>query len=129
MIYLVTLLFTISFIVYSKFQFDDEKAGWAYSKGRWHPFGLIMRVLFFAALLVFKYFPFDWWDLAIAGIINIILWDIGINVYALKTRWNYDGNSSQYDKTFGNKKWYIYTVILIGSVLGKIFSKNKNKSK
>jgi hypothetical protein len=127
MIYLISILFTLAFIIYSKYQFDDEKAGWNNSKGKWHPYGFIMRVLFFVGLLVYKYFPFDYWDLLIAGAINIILWDIGINVFALKVKWNYEGETSSTDKKLGKSKWYVYACMLIGSITGKIFSKNKNK--
>lgn len=127
MIYLVTILFTLAFVFYSKYQFDDEKAGWEKSKGLWHPYGFIMRVLLFAALLVFRYFPFDWWDFGICAVLSIVIWDIGINVFALKVKWNYDGTTSETDKILKDKKWYIYIVFLIGSLVGKIFNKNKNK--
>lgn len=126
MIYLVTILFTLAFIFYSKFQFEDEKAGWTVAKSEWHPFGMAMRILFFVGLILSKYFPFDWWDLILCGVINIILFDIGINVIALHVKWNYIGNTSEIDKKFGNAKWYIYAAILISSTIFKIF---KHKSK
>lgn len=127
MIYLITILFTICFVIYTKYQFDDEKAGWIKSKGQWHIWGFFMRLLFFAGLLVFKYFPFDWWDLLIAGVINIIIWDIGINVFALNVRWYYVGETSKIDKMIERLKFYVYGIALFISVIGKIFFKNKKQ--
>lgn len=125
MIYLVTILFTISFIFYSKFQFEDEKAGWTASKSEWHPFGMAMRILFFGALILFKYFPFDWCDLILCGVINIILFDIGINVIALHVKWNYEGVTSVLDKSIGKIKWYVYALLLVSSALMKILKRKK----
>lgn len=113
--------------MYSKYQFEDEKAGWSQSKGKWHPYGMIMRLLFFAGLLLYKFFPFDYWDLLLSGVICIILWDVGINVFALRVKWDYVGKTDNIDKKVGKIKWYIYIVMLISSIFGKIFVKRKNK--
>lgn len=123
MIYLITILFTLAFVFYSKYQFEDEKAGWAAAKSKWHPFGMAMRTLLFAALICNWFFPFDWWDLILCGIINIILFDIGINIIALKVKWNYCGKTSAIDKNLGELKWYIYAVLLVTSILLKLMLK------
>lgn len=126
MIYLVTILFTLSFIFYSKYQFEDEKAGWSLAKSKWHPFGMSMRVLFFAALICSQFFPFDWWDLILAAVINVILIDVGINVIALHIKWNYEGSTAKTDKLLGKTKWYIYAVTLLGAAILKIFKNKKH---
>ena len=125
MIYVVTILFTLAFVFYSKYQFDDEKAGWEKSKGLWHKFGFSMRALLFLGLLVYKFFPFSWWDFAICIGLNVIF-DIGINI-ALGVKWFYTGQTSKLDKMFGKSKWFMYAIVIIGSLIGKIFLNNKNK--
>ena len=125
MIYVVTILFTLSFVLYSKYQFADEKAGWSNAKGEWHPYGLGMRALLFAALLVYKFFPFDIWDLLVCVALNV-LFDIGINI-VLDAKLFYTGKTSKLDKMFGSSKWYLYAVLFITSILGKIFIKNKKQ--
>jgi hypothetical protein len=126
MVYLITILFTVCSVFYTKFQFEDEKAGFENSKGKWHPFRLAMAVLLFAALLVDRYFPFDYWDLAICAGLNV-LFDLGVNKFALHVKWFYNGETAKTDKIFGKFKWYGYAVVIVASIIGKIISKNKNK--
>lgn len=125
MIYLVTILYTVCSVFYTKFQFEDEKVGFEKAKGKWHPFRLAMAVLLYGGLLVGKYFSFDLWDFALCAGLNVIF-DLGVNKFALHVKWFYNGETAKTDKIFGKYKWYGYAVVLAASIIGKIFSKNKN---
>jgi len=128
MIYLVTLLYTFCSVFYTKFQIEDEKAGFENSKGRWHPFRLAMAVLLFAALLVYQYFPFDKWDFIICIGLNV-LFDMGVNKFALHVKLFYNGETAKLDRIFGKFKWYGYAVILAASITGKIIAYYRRKNK
>ena len=48
--YLYNIVFNTVFVFYTKYQFEDEKAGWERSKGKWHKYGMAMRVMAYAAV-------------------------------------------------------------------------------
>lgn len=125
MIYLVTIFFTICFVLNYYYQFEEEKVGFSNEKCKWHPYGMAMRVLLFVSLVTYHYFPFDKWDFLICIGLNIIL-DLGLNI-ALGVRLFYTGQTTKIDKVFGKAKWYMYAIILIGSLIGKIIFSKKNK--
>ncbi len=107
MIYLITCLFTIFFVYYSKYQFINGRAG------NWHLFGLLMRITVF---IPFFLGSVRLTEILLAVAINAPLFDIGINLIALKQKWNYVGTTSTLDQTFGKIKWYIYLVALLVAV-------------
>jgi len=117
--YIYNIAFTFVFALYTKYQFEDEKAGWAKSKGQWHKYGLLMRLMVPGAFVVANYINFALDDLLLAGAICMPLWDILINKIALKTSWFYNGSTSTTDKTMKGIKWIAYAGILIGSVVIK----------
>lgn len=121
MIYIVTILFTIAFVFYSKYQFEEQRT--KIYNGKWHPWGMAMRILFFAGLILYKFFPFDWWDVLLSGVINVILFEIGINVVALHVKWNYNGTTSAIDMKVGKVKWYVYAISLVAAIVLKTFKK------
>lgn len=112
MIYLITSLFTLAFVYYSKYQFINGRAG------KWHMYGATMRALMFTPFLLPKSaFP----DIVLAGVINCILFDVGINLIALHKPWNYTGTTSEWDK-LGQAKWYLYGALLILAIIYKSLS-------
>ena len=107
------------FVLYSKWQFSDDRG---LSQGKWHPFGLCMRVTFFAALFTTQHYPSRIDDYILAGVINIILFEIGINIIALKHSWKHVGTTSRFDRRLGKAKWWIYFGLLAGAIIFKILS-------
>ncbi len=110
MIYLLSILFTIFFVYYSKYQFINGRAG------EWHIFGMLMRMTVFIPFFLPKQ---QLTDIFLAGVINIILFDIGINLIALKQKWNYTGTTSKFDK-LGKTKFVIYTIMLLVAIILKL---------
>ena len=47
------------------------------------------------------------------------LFDVGINLIALKQKWNYTGTTSKID-SLGKTKFYIYAILLIAAIILKI---------
>jgi len=123
MIYLVTILFLSSFVLYQKYQFINGRSG------QWHTYGLIMGIFFFVGLYIYKYFPFHWTDMVLCVAIYAVLYPIGINVIALKQKWNYIGTTSEFDKKFGKKQWWVYFSVLIFSIVLKIIYVSKKSKK
>lgn len=119
--YLYNFAFTIAFVLYTKYQFEDEKAGWAHSKGAWHKYGLSMRVIAYVGPFVgFMAIPHtSWKDWLLCAAILWPAWDLFINKIALKTSWFYNGSTSTMDKTIAGIKWIAYAGILIGAVVIK----------
>lgn len=118
MIYLVSLAFTLSFIYYSKYQFEDDRGA---SQGKWHIYGMIMRILAVVSPFIMQLYPATWDDYLLAGIVNIIVWEAGINLIALRKKWHYQGKTSYWDKFFGDYEWWIYGLILAIAAGVKIF--------
>lgn len=100
--------------MYSRFQFEDDRGK---SVGKWHPFGFLMRGTFFAALFTYPSYQ----DIILSGTINIIVFEIGINIIALHKNIFYAGQTSQMDKVLGNWKWLICAVFLAGGIITKIW--------
>lgn len=117
MIYLLTILYTLSDVMYSKYQFIDGRTG------AWHAWRLVRVIVFFAALLCYQYFPFQWEDIIVCGVINAALFDIGINVIALQMPVFYVGNTSGLDITFKKVKWFVYVCAAIAALVLKFIIK------
>lgn len=115
MIYILSILFTFAFVYYTKWQFKSSRTG------KWHNYGLAMRILAISSPFISQYFHCSWEDLVLAAVINMILWDVLINIIALKTRWDYVGSTSRLDITIGKRKWKLYFLFLITTILIKIF--------
>ena len=115
---LLALLFTTAFILYSKWQFIDDRGG---VEGKWHPYGLIMRALvIFLPILVND---ISLQDVFLSGMLCVIWWDIGINIIALNQKWWYVGTTAKWDKLFNKRtKWILYGTLLISSILLKILT-------
>lgn len=116
MIYLLSILFTIAFVYYSKWQFVNGRSG------KWHTYGFLMRALAIVTPFVIQHFPSSWQDYLFAGTINILLWELLINKIALGVDWFHVGTTSTLDKTFGKSKWIIYTIPAIVALVIKISS-------
>lgn len=116
MIYLLSILFTIAFVYYTKWQFKNSRSG------TWHNYGLIMRLLAITSPFIGQFFKISWQDLLLASSINIILWDVLINRIALKVKWSYVGFTSKLDVYLGKRKWVLYLIILLASITIKIFT-------
>jgi hypothetical protein len=117
MIYLTSILFTLLFVYYSKYQFQDQRK----RNFEWKKFGASMRVLFFVSCFLVQFFQSDWKDYLLAGSINILLFEIGINVIALQMPIFYNGTTGVLDKKLKSTKWYLMFVLLILSIILKIF--------
>jgi hypothetical protein len=117
--YLYNFLFTAIFAFYTKYQFEDEKAGFAHSKSEWHKYGLAMRLMLAGAFVASQFVAFTWKDMLLAGAIDMPLWDILINVVALNVAWNYRGSTSTTDKLITGVKWLAYAGFLIGAIVLK----------
>lgn len=109
MIYLISCLFTLFFVYYSRYQFRDLKT---VRNTNWKAWGVLMRVTIFAGGFLLQLFPSPWQDYLLAGGINILLFEIGINTIALGGPVFWRGYSSKIDNIFGQYKWYIYGLFL-----------------
>jgi hypothetical protein len=118
LIYLTSILFTVAFVMYTKYQFEDMKATWATAKRKWHPWGAFMRVMFFVGVITEHFFTSAWKDLFLAGVICVILWDILVNVVDLGVTWNYNGTTAKTDK-IGKIKWFVYAGLLLTAIILK----------
>jgi hypothetical protein len=118
MIYILSILFTVFFVLYTKWQFSDDKG---LTSGKWHPFGMIMRALAIVSPFLCQLFPGTWQDYLLAGTINIVLWEILINIIALGKKWWYIGITSKFDIKLSKTKWFIYFSLLLATILVKIF--------
>jgi len=119
--YLYNIVFNTVFVFYTKYQFEDEKAGWERSKGKWHKYGMAMRVMAYAGPFVgvFSLPHTNWKDWLLCGVLIMPLWDIMINVEALGMAPLYNGATSTLDKKFKGIKWIMYALLLIGAIIIK----------
>ncbi len=117
MIYFLSISFTVWFALYTKYQISDDRG---YTQGKWHPYGLLIRWTFFAALYLIGRYPSPLEDYILAGTINILLWEISVNILALQQKWHHVGTTSNLDKWLGKKKWLVYFVLLAGAITFKI---------
>lgn len=101
MIYILSILFTITFVIYQKWQFSDDNNK---SKGKWHLWGALLRLQYFIPFL----FPYDIKDVILAGSINIILFDLLLNKIALNKQLLYIGFTSYINNKLGKYKWFVY---------------------
>jgi hypothetical protein len=115
MIYFLTILFTLSFVLYSKWQFIDDRGG---PSGKWHPYGMIMRALaVITPYLAANYGSTDWKNYLLIGSINIVLWEIAINVIALGQKWWHVGTTAKFDIKLKSWKWVVYFGLLITALI------------
>jgi len=117
MIYILSILFTLAFVLYSKWQFSDDRG---LSSGKWHPYGMIMRALAIVSPFLCQMFPGSWQDYLLSGAINIIVWEILINIIALGKKWWYVGVTSMIDLKLRKIKWKVYFAFLIVSLIVKL---------
>lgn len=121
MIYISSILFTLFFVYYSKYQFKDLRNE---RNIKWKSFGVGMRVLFFVACFLSQFFNSSWQDYLLAGSINIFLFEWLINVIALNAPsifWK--GYSSKIDNEIGQAKWIIMVALILASITIKILIK------
>lgn len=118
MIYLLSILFTFLFVFYSKHQFIDDKGG---PSGKWHGFGMAIRISMFIIPFIMQYFSTDWTDYLLAGTINIFLWEILINKIALDIDWFHIGITSKLDIRFNKTKWFIYGGFILIALIIKLY--------
>ena len=119
MIYITSILFTFAFIFYSKFQFEDFKHN---TNRKWKVYGMAMRALFFAACYICSQFGNTWQDYLLAGSINILIWEMGINVIALNEGLFHVGTTGKIDKKLDGYKWLAMLIFLIISIILKIIT-------
>lgn len=119
MIYLLSILFTLCFVFYSKYQFQDLKNT---RNTKWKTWGVLMRTLFFISTFLLQLFPNSWQDYLLAGSINILLFEIGINVIALNAPVFWKGYSGKLDIYLGNKKWFLIFALILTSLIIKIIT-------
>ena len=117
MIYPLSILFTTLLVLYSKWQFSDDRG---LSQGKWHPYGLLARVVFGVTAYISSIYPSPLPDYILSCVINVILWDIGLNMIALKKEWDYVGEESYWDKKVGRHKWKVYGWLLAVATLFKL---------
>lgn len=117
MIYITSILFTLAFVFYSKYQFADDKV--AINSGKWHPFGMFMRGLFFVAIYINTLLPVVWEDFLLASSINILLFEMGINLIALNQKLFYRGYTSKLDQKLGQTKWILMFAFLLITIIIK----------
>lgn len=109
---------------YFKWQHRDKQYGASFfpeASKKWHFFGLLMRVVVVLTPIGLKFYPSTYSDAILALAICAPLYDIGINVFALKQPIFYPGSTSDFDKKFGKIKWVSYFVFLVCSILLKVF--------
>lgn len=122
MIFIVSsILFTLCFALYFKWQNKDEYDGtFAYNKNdkKWHFYGACMRALYYIPALYYCFFPSPTLkEVILALAINLPLYDIAINIFALNQPIFYPGSSSDYDKKLGMTKWVLYLLFLVASIV------------
>ena len=118
MIYVLSVLFTTLFVYYTKHQLHDL---WKKRNTKWKTFGWGMRVIFVVGCFLMQQFPATWQHYLLASILSIAWFDIGINLIALKEKWHYVGTTSKWDRIVGKKKWWIYAILVLSSLVIIIF--------
>lgn len=119
--YILSTIFTWCFVMYSRYQFKDERKIDGKEHDQWHPWGAWARALFYLMPLICMIGKPDWKDILLMIAINLPLFDIGINVVALDQSVFYVGKTAGTDKKIGMWKWPIYLLFLIGSIIVKIY--------
>lgn len=114
MIYLLSILFTILFLLYQRYQFRDMK----YNRNTtWKTYGWFMKALVIVACYVMQYFTCTWQDCLLTGVISWILFELGYNKIVLKgANLFYVGQSSVQDNTLKKWKWVVMAASLILSI-------------
>lgn len=120
--YTLTIIFTLASVMYSKYQFEDVKLGWAKAKGKWHIYGAIQRSIPFLIALLGKIL---YTDIFLAASICLLLFEIGINTIAMRLPVLYVGSTSDLDKYIGKYKWYILFSLLAAAIFLKIYFSGK----
>jgi hypothetical protein len=117
MIYIITILFTLSFVMYQKYQFIDMK----YMRNvKWKTWANVMKVLVFAGCYTSQLFPSLWQDYLLSAAICSLVFEFGYNKIAIKQDWFFNGASSKFD-SLGKWKWIALFAFLIISITVKIF--------
>ena len=111
MIYL-TILLTIFMVLSQKYQIKDLKGK---RNTTWKTWNNFVRIGIFVICYLMQLFPSHWQDYFLAGTINILLFEMLINVVALQMPLLYVGKSSEFDK-LGMKKWYLMLGLLLISI-------------
>lgn len=120
MIYILSIICTLLWVVYQKWQFIDDKGG---VSGKWHLWGALLRASLFLFGYLLQKYPSTWKDYLLSGAICIVLFEVGINIIALNQKWNYVGFTSEFDKKLSIYKWVIMGVFLVTALIIKIFIK------
>lgn len=128
MIYLIPIIFTVAFAFYTKYQLVDVKM----EKGslrRWHPFGFVMRAAVFVLPLYYAWTETHptILDVLLSASINIVLFEVLINVIALHKSVFYVGGTAGLDKAFGKAKWFVYFGLLLISAIARMLTPKKYK--
>ena len=121
LIYLLITSFTFCFVMYTKYQFEDMKDTWQTAKRKWHPWGAGMRVIIVLIAVFQSVYSVPLIDIGLAAMVNVILWDVLVNIIALKVKWNYVGFTAQTDRWTGKKRWVLYAVSLLLFIILKFF--------
>jgi len=116
--YLIPILFVLFFANYTKWQIIDEDDGAGYTTAdvKWHRAGLYMRAMVVFAMIGWL-LPSraHWEDLVLLLPILAIEWDISINLF--RGRGWLDVGVGGWDGKIGKKKWLLYLIWLIVSII------------
>lgn len=121
--YILSIAFTWCFVMYSRYQFKDERKIDGKEHDQWHPWGAWMRGLFFMQMIAMHYVDMMLVDTNLALAISMPLFDVGVNLIALNQSAFYVGKSANSDRKLGMWKWPAYLIYLIGSIILKIYVK------
>lgn len=129
MIYILSLLFTLAFVYYSKWQFNErinairsQHTFMSIANKKWHVYGMLMRLLAIVTPFILQYYSGTWQDYLLAGSINILAWELLINKIALSKEWFYVGKTAKTDKYLGKYKWHLAFILLIVATIIKFGS-------
>lgn len=112
MIYILSIAFTLAFIMYQKHQFNDLVME---RDVRWKTWANVMKGLFFFQFLL----PVqaDWRDVFLTASICALVFEFGYNRIVLNKGWFFNGESSLFD-SIGVWKWIIlFSSLLISSLI------------
>lgn len=115
MIYL-TILITFFMVMSQKYQIKDLKGK---RNTTWKTWNNFVRVGIFVICFLVQKYPSPLTDYVLAGAINILAFELLINVVALEMPLLYVGKSSDFD-SLGKKKWLIMVVALAVAIVIKI---------
>ncbi len=131
MVYIFYTIFTLLLVYYQKYQLKETRAALtgnipelAKANKMWHRYGLALR-LTVIVIFTLHFIPIlgsNLFDIALAGGINILVFEFGINKIALNRDWFYVGNTAEIDKKFGKTKWLIMFGIFFLTLIAKIIS-------